>query len=534
MKEKAKDKRKYKGARNKKWQPRDKEAPSTNELTGHNDFNWYNLNKELVEMSARVPFGRPLGNTITLGINSRTSANTWSHYNTHSAIPGIMTFYMVPSIGCSNEGVQPIDVASKSIYSFVRHANSGHTNYDSPDLMLYLLSAREIYAAGGYLLKVYGAINKYDATNRYFPEILLRTLNIDPDFARRNQADIRYYCAQFFRKAASIYTPKSLPLFQKAFWMYTQIYEEDKTGKSGLYQYAPSGFHKFNPTKYTTGGCLEWVKMPASITTMAQFTAYFDALLDPIISDEDMGIMSGDIKKAFGDNIWNLGEFPYDYTLETVRDSFVLQQMHNTRGMSIYGTPSKLDIVQDNSTNELLFFPCATLTNGHEYAIMDVRGEGHILDIDSQVPSAEEVIEATQYLNSWFIKTSATTGRLLTYLSITNGSYTNDVSLVVTNAGDFICDYITMAQKTSTSWTSETITNKENCVLDSNWTIASCYKVLTWATTFTFAPIFTMGYDVPFIGNLHNYTVINTDILDNLHETTWMSLLAIPAQAHLR
>lgn len=519
-----------------KYDEKDAKYSKSNDLSGNNDFKWYSLNKNLVEASCRLPFARPLGNRVELGYTTVTSGGTVTNGTTTQPLPGILTFDMVPSIGCSIYGTQTIDVASKSIYSWVRHANSGHTNYDSPDLMIYLLAASNIYAAAGYMLKIYSCINKYEPTNRYYPDGILTALHVDPVFARSNIADLRYYMAQWWKKAASIFTPKKLPMFEKAFWMYTQIFEEDKTGKSGLYQYCPAGFHRFNATKYTTGGCLEFQALPATFNSMSVFTTYFDALLDVIINDEDMGIMSGDIKKAFDNDVWSLGDFPYDSTIVSVRDSFVLQQMHNTRAYHLMTSDDLLDIVQDNTTNELLYFPTFKASTNYDSILYDVRGGGHLLDIDSEVPTVDEVMEATQYINSVTLKVGGISGRITKFSTITGQTFTNNKSFIITNASDFICSEIriTHFNANGTAFVDEYYHNDSESLSSGTQTATKVWSFCSWLSSFSFAPMFNLNTNTPFLANMHNYTIVASEVIDNIHDTSWLSLLCIPAQEHLK
>ena len=105
-----------------------------------NDMSWYNANPELIRDAARIPFTYPLGHTLDLGnttINSLTNVVN---------LPGIISMDIVHGPGVSDSNVSAMNVASRNIYSYVRFANSGHSNYDHQDLMIYLLAMDEAYA----------------------------------------------------------------------------------------------------------------------------------------------------------------------------------------------------------------------------------------------------------------------------------------------------------------------------------------------------------------------------------------------------
>lgn len=76
-----------------------------------------------------------------------------------------MKIGFVPSIGRTSGESSPANVASKNIYSFVRFANSGRTNYEATDLMMFLLAMDNAYMYAGYLIRIYGIIMKNDPSN---------------------------------------------------------------------------------------------------------------------------------------------------------------------------------------------------------------------------------------------------------------------------------------------------------------------------------------------------------------------------------
>lgn len=62
---------------------------------------------------------------------------------------------------------------------------------------------------------------------------------------------------------------------------------------------------------------------------MAQLLAYGNQLIDPLIADEDINIMSGDILKAYAGNTIKLVPLAEMYTLYPIFDIRVLEQMKN-------------------------------------------------------------------------------------------------------------------------------------------------------------------------------------------------------------
>ena len=110
---------------------------SSANISPTNDPAYYALNSQLLVDAASHAFSDATGTKIP-----------WSTkgYNEHlivpdiASIPGVMSFRIAPTVGISTDQSSAVNVAARNIYSYVRHANSGHSNYDAPDLMMYLLN----------------------------------------------------------------------------------------------------------------------------------------------------------------------------------------------------------------------------------------------------------------------------------------------------------------------------------------------------------------------------------------------------------
>lgn len=131
-----------------------------------NDPSWYAANSALLRDSASFSFNNPLGNRITLsGAPSSVSISRTF------AIPGVYAIYCGPSIGRSLDNSSPVNIAARNIYSFVRHANSGHSNYDAPDLMLYLLAMDQLYSGLAFMSRAYGVMSQYSQATGIYPKL---------------------------------------------------------------------------------------------------------------------------------------------------------------------------------------------------------------------------------------------------------------------------------------------------------------------------------------------------------------------------
>lgn len=319
------------GKRN-NFKNRDREAKfeaesSKDELKSKvNDPNWYAADDAILRDAASIPFSWATGTLLDLGVETIT-------------IPGICALKLTPTFGRCTSQSDPINVASTAVYSFIRHANSGSSNYDSPDLMLYIMSMSQIYSYINMLQRAYGVAQLYAQGNRYLPDGLMTAMGIDPVDVQSHLADFRYRINVLINKAASMAVPSDFTIFQRQAFLYQNIYTEGTSIKDQLYMYVPHGFWYFGLNPTTKAGQLNYVQFKPSacisgatnsLFTVSQLFSLGNALLQPILGDEDMNIMSGDILKAYGsDRLIKLAEVPPEYRVAPVFDIGVLEQMKN-------------------------------------------------------------------------------------------------------------------------------------------------------------------------------------------------------------
>lgn len=309
---------------------------NANKSTSFNDPAWYGMDQALLRDSASVPFVFPMGAPVSTGLKDLPK----------TTIPGICAMELCPTFGYSNEPRSAINVASKSLYTFVRHANSGSRTYDAPDLMMYILAAADVFSYINFLQRVYGVAMLYNQMNRYIPEALLRAMHVDPNSIRNNLANFRYGINVLINKAASLAVPANITLFRRKAFIYSNIYKEGMSIKDQLYMFVPAGFYQYSDP----GNLLFRPFVPGTLTvptspsarsnsfktddhtemTYEDLISYGYSLLDTLFGSEDMGLMNGDILKAYGtEGILKLQELPENYAIDFVFDIAVLEQMKN-------------------------------------------------------------------------------------------------------------------------------------------------------------------------------------------------------------
>lgn len=373
-----------------------------------NDPTWYASNPILLRDAASYPF------SYVTGATSIHDPAVWNDSNIEikptDQVPGIASLHVYPTIGTAVNATDPINVASQSVYSFVRHANSGHANYDPADLMLYILAMANMYAFLVWCQRLYGYSLTYDQRNRYIPKDLIRTNNVDPDDLNNNLANFRFWINTLIAKMVSFAVPATMSVFSRMSFMYSDYYIEGTSIKEQLYQFVPEGFYKFGIDAESMGNLtfekFDWTKL----MSVKDIMDYGDSLFNAIWSQEDFGIMSGDILKAYGDNIIKLSQIPEAYSMIPKFDPMVLTQIKNADIVRV--EPSRIS--QSATTGNIVqtLIPTGYTTSEKYYGtnttlpseVVPVVNAGmvcmlkdyNVLTVDTDQPTPDVVIEATR------------------------------------------------------------------------------------------------------------------------------------------
>lgn len=357
---------------------------------GDNDISWYNRAQQLVLDAANLSYssilGTPMEKDPIFGDEQTEVAIP--------SIPGVMQFNWSPSVGISLDSTSAINVASKRLYTFVRHANSGHSNYDSPDLMLYILAMDSLYALHSMGLRAYGIARYYQMLNRYAPETILNAAGFDVSI-QYNLADFRMFLNTVSLKISSMAVPAEFDLFKRHVWLNSGVYKDSPGEKAQMYVFTSQDFWKFAPTTETTGGKLAVVTREVDnepYLNLERYIKLFNELGEPIFGDEDMNIMSGDILKAYGnDAVIRVGTIDEGYFVQPEFNMEVLSQIQNLNicNLNMFATGLGAGEVQQ-ANNILLFNPQLTRpdTKGNE--------EYKLFTVSADRPTPEQTMIASR------------------------------------------------------------------------------------------------------------------------------------------
>lgn len=360
-----------------------KRKPKQQNKGRRNDVSWYIADQQLLKDTASLPFTYALGGRLELG--------TWARDINKTAVPGIMAIMTSPTYGWSNDSNSPINVASRKLMTYLRHSNSGRTNYDAPDLMLYLMAMDSAHMFLAWMKRVYGILSTYNPQNRYYPQAAVYATGANYEDLIVHMADFRAFINTFALKLSSMCIPNDFGYLNKHRWLYEGIYSDKPIAKAQTYMYTPNhrNWPVFTLEQDSTGslvtlflymsrhyeelspGTVEYSiftklesindcgdssegyifdRDPGIYTfTLNEIRAIGNMIMDPILDEQDFVIMSGDILKSYGDGgVQKTEGITETYSVVPGYNSLVLDQIQNTSLMGCM-KPAYIYVDEDGS-----------------------------------------------------------------------------------------------------------------------------------------------------------------------------------------
>lgn len=310
--------------------------------SSRNDSGWYQADSVLMRDAANLPFPNALGMPLHLRDNLGGIVPTFGDPFT---LPGIMRINVVTTPGTLGDWNDPINVAIRDIYSFVRHQNSGSKNYDAADLGVYFYAYDSCATYYAYLVRLYGSVRTLLLRNRYTPEDLVAVMGVDYKNITDNLAQLRAYINTFAARLSAMRVPSDLHFIERHMWLFSHIFADSNTDKCQMYIVNPAAFweYRVGATADKTGFFMsEKVPQFGALYDFERLTVFGNALLNSVLNSEDFNIMSGDILKAYGDKTFTISMISEDYSVPVVYEPEFLLQLHNA-------TVCNLESVQGDS-----------------------------------------------------------------------------------------------------------------------------------------------------------------------------------------
>jgi len=500
----------------------DKSNDMEKPYVGPNDINWRNKAALLVKSAANIPFGQPLGLTYDRLITKEAVPVVVAN----NAIPGVMGVATMLTAGSAKDYNSPVNLAARKSYSYIRHANSGSKNYENTDLCIYYVSYAQALALLGYLRRIYVYSMRYSTTNRYLPLAILKMNLVDGSDIVKHLPDLAFLINWATMALNSLAVPK-MPYFDMCLEHYQYVYRDSESPKEQFYLFVPSKFGVYNPTFTTNGGGIDYTQSNASfvgstLKTFDDLYALTHAVLDVLLGDEDIGIISGDILKAYGDNRFIIPATDIGKVADPIYSLEVLEQIHNcsTTARTLEGYEQ-----DPGSTGTAPFLKEKWTAQSYSLASGDttlpVFG-GQMLDAFSKEPTPDEVVNCSVLkVMQDFTASGSTAGSTVTLgdtfhecilpsrIYYIKGASNSRVTVTFSN---YLCWAVNIENMAGA--------NSKKAMFE-----------LSIMSSFDWAPIVLIkaqdeGQNSSFIehGDIHNATQISSENLKRIHEASVLSL----------
>nr|AVX53740.1 putative capsid [Marmot picobirnavirus] len=408
-------KKKVSGAQRSNWQDkladaekdkgqRDERAKTKFEGSRHMDVTnhptWYFKSEAVLKDVASYSYGRPLGSDLRYWEHKTFNVDKRFVSALCTSVPGLMTINLGILPGVSKDGQSPVNLGMQNAYTFVRYKNSGHANYDAPDLGMYYLTMDSIYTCWNWEKRIYGEASTYSATNRYKARAYAAAEGVDYDDLCANLCDFRAYLNMAAERISAFCVPASFTYMVRHSWLFTNIFKDADTTKAQEYMYVPDYFYKYEEVASEKGGMLSPVNVlhdykwsPDNSTNLLKvkdLIELLNSLIDAAMMSEDIGIMSGDVLKAYErGGLFTLSPIDPDYKVEAAYDRQVLSQIENAEVWYQDTNLASFAVTQDPDTNWILCQPQFTIGTTS-------INKGSYLNFHWENPTPEDVIEATR------------------------------------------------------------------------------------------------------------------------------------------
>lgn len=324
-----------------------------------NDPQWYTtIGSAIVRDMANLSFGEVVGaeylyrkrrdGFIPLFVDATSTGKT-SYVVTPSrlwsaaTVPGILTFHLMPSIGVCKDPTDAPNLAAQQLFTLIRKELRVSQNYDKTDVMMLIVAMNSAYMLLEELVRAYKTMGNYNAENRYVPQAQLQAMGYNPALMEQ-LAEIKGILDIFSYQIGSINIPDQFTFISRSSWLYSNIYTDAPSPKAQQYIYAPDGYYVWTEGQEDSPTYLKYVEReqlftgePAldnhnfMVTETDQIWRAINSIMQPILGSADVGQISSDIARAFGDGgILNFREIENtNVGLQPVYSPEVVEQMSN-------------------------------------------------------------------------------------------------------------------------------------------------------------------------------------------------------------
>lgn len=336
-------------------------SSGSNAYTGSEFFNSIgSFSKIAAKINCENPLGMPT-NVWPSGTELGSGAHQVPYHVFYDYQPGIMVSKFIPGPGPSYDAHSAVNIAGHAEMAVIRSYNSGAVNnYDHASLLILQMAVDSAYMWHALLCRMYGTIRKFHALNRYLPQALVEAQGFNYEEMEQEQQRLVFLINRLAYSLNTLYIPK-MPIFDRHRWLCSKVFREGADDKTQIFLSRPAGLFfldEFNPDNPGSARAkfYYWNKMTGSpIATSDQLTiqnveTITNRMINVLLQSSAVAIISGDIKKAYGENVMKVPEISQDYNVDIEYDVSYLHCVHNSTAIptSLMDMPSgALDITEN-------------------------------------------------------------------------------------------------------------------------------------------------------------------------------------------
>lgn len=334
-----------------------------------------------------------------------------------------------------------------------------------------------------------------------------------------------------------------MPIFQRSAFLYRDVYIEGTSPKNQMYCYNPEGFYRYNennPAVTDGAGYLEYLVLP-SFSTIQDFIQFGDSLIQPLLNSTDIGLIYGDIVKAYGSAIITLPSIPEVVPFQPIKDIGVLEQIHNATivGGDKEGAQVANSVVQDSTKSILLSNPVyvSEFTGNALSKVLPMQAfcENRILTTRTEYTDVSLVAESTRLM--------VTAKASEIELPESSADYPT-VPLICGTEIATDCTFYTWNYTSTGRNLNRQSLQYVQYFVEGVGRPSGAYSFITKSSAFDFHPLMhvyladsatnmTKLTDIGMCGAMDNIAVVQPDVLARLHETCILSLYNVTPIAKL-
>lgn len=333
-----------------------------------NDVSWYTKYPKLVEAQSSIIFNKIMGALYNYTDKVKSTTGTLTVGHSDSAIPGVVRLIWRPFHCAKGTLVDAINIASKNLYTFVRHANSGHVNYESSDLMQYVMAVQMLYVQVEQLKRDLRMTLTFNAQNRYAYQAVLESFGYSTAHIKDlkdNYATLVGALNVVIAQLNTFKIPKDMNVLSRRLWMAHNVWKDDSLDKATYFAYFTDFYYHYDWANATLEGRIiaDGLNGPSSFSASNDFRNRLNAIqteINNLLAQEDIGIMIGDILKAYKDeNCFSTSLLGLDEVIDAEFSDEMANQFRNATVLTntaSYGLDTgSITIKQDANDSQILY-----------------------------------------------------------------------------------------------------------------------------------------------------------------------------------